>query len=382
TYRSRGRMALSLRMIVAGGGTGGHVFPGIALAEAFLFLCPDGAVSFVGTKEGLEARAVPDRGFPIDFVPSGQVRGKGIGALTGVLRMALGFPAAVAVLRRRRPDLVFGVGGYASVPVAVSAALLGIPLFLQEQNSVPGRSNRFLARRAVRVFAGFSAAAPFFPADRVAVTGNPVRPELVSAARKHAGKWPAEPPFVVLALGGSQGARAINHRVLGMARRAKREGAAIRFLLQTGMREIEAVARSVREEALPVDPFPFTDRIGDWYPRCHAVLMRAGALSIAEAALFGRPCVLVPYPFAADDHQAGNALEFCASGAGVWMPEGEATEEALWTALWNLGGDRVARERAGSAAVSFSRPFAAFDAVRAALRLSGNDSRGGGAPDV
>ena len=369
-------------MIVAGGGTGGHVFPGIALAEAFLLLCPGGAVSFVGTKEGLEARAVPARGFPIDFVPSGQVRGKGIGALTGVLRMALGFPAAVAVLRRRRPDLVFGVGGYASVPVALAAGLLRIPLFLQEQNSVPGRSNRFLARRAVRVFAGFSAAAPFFPADRVEVTGNPVRPEIVSAAREHAGSFPAETPLIVLALGGSQGARAINNRVLGMARRAKREGATIRFLLQTGTREHEAVARQVREEALPVDPFPFTDRIGEWLPRCHAVLMRAGALSIAEAALFGRPCVLVPYPFAADDHQAGNAREFCASGAGAWMPEGEATEEALWTALWSLGGDRAARERAGAAAVAFSRPFAAVDAVRAALRLSGNVFREGGEQDV
>ena len=186
----------------------------------------------------------------------------------------------------------------------------------------------------------------------------------------------------MLALGGSQGARAINTRVLGMARRAKREGTAIRFLLQTGAREHEEVARSAREEALPVEPFPFTDRIGDWFPRCHAVLMRAGALSIAEAALFGRPCVLVPYPFAADDHQAGNAREFCASGAGAWLPEGEATEDALWSTLWNLGGDRVARERAGAAAVSFSRPFAAVEAVRAALRLSGNVSGEGVAPNV
>ena len=375
-------MALPLRMIVAGGGTGGHVFPGIALAEAFLSLCPDGAVSFVGTREGLEARAVPARGFAIDFVPSGQVRGKGIGALPGALRMALGFPAAMAVLRRRRPDLVFGVGGYASVPVALSAALLGIPLFLQEQNSVPGRSNRYLARHAVRVFAGFSGAVPFFPPGRVEVTGNPVRPEIVAAALACGREGPPEAPFTVLALGGSQGARAINTRVLGMARRAKREGTAIRFLLQTGMREHEAVARSAREEALPVEPFSFTDRIGDWFPRCHAVLMRAGALSIAEAALFGRPSVLVPYPFAADDHQAGNAREFCVSGAGAWLPESEATEEALWSTLWSLGGDRVARERAGAAAVSFSRPGAAVDAIRAALRLSGNVSGEKGAPDV
>jgi UDP-N-acetylglucosamine--N-acetylmuramyl-(pentapeptide) pyrophosphoryl-undecaprenol N-acetylglucosamine transferase len=369
-------------MIVAGGGTGGHVFPGIALAEAFLSVCSGGAVSFVGTRDGLEARAVPARGFPIDFVPSGQVRGKGIGALPGAVRMALGLPAAMAVLRRRRPDLVVGVGGYASVPVALSAALLGVPLFLQEQNSVPGRSNRFLARRAVRVFAGFSGAVPFFPPGRTQVTGNPVRAEIVAAARERGRSFPPEAPFTVLALGGSQGARAINTRVLGMARRAKREGAAIRFLLQAGAREHEAVAQSAREEALPVETFAFTDRIGDWFQRCHAVMMRAGALSIAEAALFGRPCVLVPYPFAADDHQAGNAREFCASGGGEWLPEAEATEEALWSALWRLGGDPAARERAGAAAASFSRPDAASDAIRAALHLSGRIPGGGGAPDV
>lgn len=369
-------------MIVAGGGTGGHVFPGIALAEAFLSLCPGGTVSFVGTREGLEARAVPARGFPIDFVPSAQVRGKGIAALAGAVRMASGVPAAVAVLRRRRPDLVFGVGGYASVPVALSAAILRIPLFLQEQNSVPGRSNRFLARRAVRVFTGFSGAIPFFPRGRAEVTGNPVREEIVSAARSRGGEWPAESPLSVLALGGSQGARAINTRVLDMARKARREGAAIRFLLQTGTREHEAVARSVREEALPVDPFPFTDRIGELFPRCHVVLMRAGALSIAEAALFGRPCVLVPYPHAADDHQAGNAEEFCSPGAGRWLRESEATAERLWTLLWELGSDRAARERAGAAAVSFSRPGAAHDAIRTALRLSGAGNEGGGSRDV
>ncbi len=358
-------------MIVAGGGTGGHVFPGIALAEAFLSLCPGGAVSFVGTEEGLEARAVPARGLPIDFVPSGQVRGRGLRAVPGAARMARGMFDAVAVVRRRRPDLAFGVGGYASVPVAMAARLLGVPLFLQEQNSVPGRSNRLLARGAVRVFTGFSAAVPFFPPGRAEVTGNPVRAEIVAAAEGRRKSFPPETPFTVLALGGSQGARAINERVLGMARRAKREGREMRFLLQAGAREHGAVAETIRGEGLPVEAFPFTDRIGEMFPRCHAVLMRAGALSIAEAALFGRPCFLIPYPFAADGHQARNAEEFCAAGAGNWMPEGEATEGAVWDGLWRLGGDRETRERAAAAALSFARPHAALDAVRKALRLAG-----------
>jgi UDP-N-acetylglucosamine--N-acetylmuramyl-(pentapeptide) pyrophosphoryl-undecaprenol N-acetylglucosamine transferase len=358
-------------MIVAGGGTGGHVFPGIALAEAFLSLCPGGVVSFVGTEGGLEARAVPSRGFEIDFVPSGQVRGRGLRAVSGAGRMALGFCRALAVVRRRRPDLVFGVGGYASVPVALAASLLRVPLFLQEQNSVPGRSNRFLARRAVRVFAGFSGAARFFPRGKVEVTGNPVRAEIVAAARERRGSFPPEVPFTVLALGGSQGARAINSRVVGMARRAKREGREIRFLLQAGEKEHDAVSETVRSEGLPVEAFPFTERIGELFPRCHAVLMRAGAISIAEAALFGRPCVLIPYPHAADGHQARNAEEFQAAGAGAWLPEEKATEEAVWSALWAVGGDRNARERAGAAALAFARPEAAADAVRGALHLAG-----------
>jgi UDP-N-acetylglucosamine--N-acetylmuramyl-(pentapeptide) pyrophosphoryl-undecaprenol N-acetylglucosamine transferase len=296
--------------------------------------------------------------------------------------MAAGFPAGGAVLRRRRPDLVFGVGGYASVPVALSAALLGIPLFLQEQNSVPGRSNRYLAKRAVRVFAGFAGAVSFLPTGKAEVTGNPVRAEIVRAARERGGAFPPERPFTVLALGGSQGARAINRRVLAMARRAKQEGSDIRFLLQSGASEHGDVEAAVQCEELPVEAFPFTERIGEMFPRCHVVLMRAGALSIAEAALFGRPCVLVPYPYAADGHQEGNAREFCDAGAGVWMAETEATEEALWSSLWSLGGSVAAREKAAGAALSFARPDAATHIVRRALALSGLAPEGGGGRDV
>ncbi|MEW6720469.1 MAG: UDP-N-acetylglucosamine--N-acetylmuramyl-(pentapeptide) pyrophosphoryl-undecaprenol N-acetylglucosamine transferase [Thermodesulfobacteriota bacterium] len=362
---------MSLRMIVAGGGTGGHVFPGIALAEAFLSLVPGGTVTFVGTEGGLEARAVPARGFGIDFVPSGQVSGRGVRAVPGLVRIAAGVPAAVALLRRRRPDLVFGVGGYASAPVGAAAALLRIPLFLQEQNSVPGRVNRLLAKVAVRVFAGFEGAVRFFPRGKTEVTGNPVRTEIIAEARERAKEWPPEEPFTVLVLGGSRGARTINARVVEMARIGKRAGKEIRFLLQTGTEEHGAVSKTVRDEELRIEPFAFTERIGDLFPRCHAVLMRAGALSISEAALFGRPCVLLPYPYAADDHQAGNAREFCAAGAGTWMAEGEATAETLRASLWSLAGNREAREKARAASVSFSRPDAAFDAVRRALALSG-----------
>ena len=359
-------------MIVAGGGTGGHVFPGIALAEAFLSLCPDGVVTFVGTKEGLEARVVPERGFEIDFVPSGQVTGKGLRGVSGLLRIAAGFFRAAAVLRRRRPNLVFGVGGYACAPAAAAAILTRTPLFLQEQNSVPGRSNRLFARRAIRVFTGFEGANLHLPPGRTEWTGNPLRAEIVKAARERGGEWPPEEPFTVLAIGGSRGAKAINSLVLSMARAGKLEGKEIRFLLQTGEADFAGVEDAVRNEGLMVEAFAFTNRMGDMYPRCHAVLMRAGALSISEAALFGRPCVLVPFPYSADGHQTQNAREFCASGAGTWMEQADATPQVVREALWSLAGNRQAREKARAAALSFARPDAAVDAVRRALALCGS----------
>jgi UDP-N-acetylglucosamine--N-acetylmuramyl-(pentapeptide) pyrophosphoryl-undecaprenol N-acetylglucosamine transferase len=362
-------------LIIAGGGTGGHVYPGIALAEAFLAQCPGGSVSFVGTERGHEAKAVPARGFEIDFVPSGQIRGMGLEAVGGAVSMVKGMFAASSVLRRRRPDLVFGVGGYASVPVALMAAVSGVPLFLQEQNAVPGRSNRILARMARKVYAGFEGALAGFPAGRAEATGNPVRREIVAAAAACPSEVP--PPFTVLAIGGSQGARAINGRVLDMARSVRRDGLAMRFLLQTGTREYEAVTQSIAAEGLPVEAVAFTDRIDTLFARCHAVLMRAGALSIAEAALFGKPCVLIPYPFAADGHQEKNAAEFCAAGAGVWIREPEATPEKLLALFAGWENDPAAARSAAAGAVGFSRPDAAVSIIASALRAL--DARAGGA---
>lgn len=369
---------MSLTLIIAGGGTGGHVFPGIALAEAFLALVPGGSVSFVGTQGGLEARAVPARGYEIDFVPSGQVRGKGTGGLLGVARMVRGIASAFSVLRRRRPDLVFGVGGYASVPVSVAASLSGVPLFLQEQNAVPGRANRMLGRMARKIYAGFGGAASYFPPGRTEVSGNPVRREVV-AARDFGAAGRSDSRLTVFALGGSQGARAINALVLEMGRRVKEEGRAIDFVLQTGSGEFESTDTTVRKEGLPIEPFPFTDRIGEVFARSDAVLMRAGAISIAEASLFGKPCILIPYPHAADRHQEINAREFCAGGAGVWMRQEEASGERILSTLSSWAADPESRAAAGAAAARFSRPDAAAVIVRSALREIG---KGPGVPRV
>jgi UDP-N-acetylglucosamine--N-acetylmuramyl-(pentapeptide) pyrophosphoryl-undecaprenol N-acetylglucosamine transferase len=286
--------------------------------------------------------------------------------------MVKGIAAAFSVVRRRRPDLVFGVGGYASVPVSVAASATGVPLFLQEQNAVPGRANRMLGKVARRVYAGFRGAASYFPPGRTEIAGNPVRREVLDAwASGTAGR--PDTRFTVFALGGSQGARAVNSLVLGMGRRVKEEGLPIAFVLQTGTGEFESTKTIIREEGLPIDPFPFTDRIGEVFARCDAVLMRAGALSIAEASLFGKPCILIPYPHSADRHQEENAREFCAGGAGVWMPQAEATAERVLSTVSSWVVDPGGRAAAGEAAARFSRPGAAERIVRSALREIGKD---------
>lgn len=285
-------------------------------------------------------------------------------------RMVTGVAVSFSVLRRRRPDLVFGVGGYASVPVSVAAVVRGIPLFLQEQNAVPGRANRMLGRMARKVYAGFQGAAGYFPPGRTEFSGNPVRREIL-AARGGGPPGRSDSGFRVFALGGSQGARAINALVLEMGRRVKREGRAMTFALQTGAGEFEPVEKAVREEGLPIEPFPFTERIGESFERCDAVLMRAGALSIAEASLFGKPCILIPYPYAADRHQERNAREFCAGGAGVWMRQEEATGDRLLETLAAWAADAGLRAAAGAAAEAFSRPGAAEGIVRSALGVIG-----------
>lgn len=351
-------------MTIAGGGTGGHVFPAIAVADALKAAAPGLDVSFVGTEGGFEATAVPAAGYAFDVVPSGAVVGRGAGAVGGLWKMARGFFRAVSILNAKRPEAVIGVGGYASVPVALAAAFLRIPLYLQEQNSVPGRSNRFLARFADRVFVGFEAAAATFGAKAV-VTGNPVRSRLVAQASEAHSPAPP-PPLVVLALGGSQGARAINRLVVAMAREAKAKGTAVRFILQTGSLDFEDVEREVRAESLPVEPFRFSDDVGALFSSAHVAVMRAGALSVSEAAIFGMPCVLIPYPFAADGHQDKNAAAYEECGAGVRIAESDATAPGVLAALFALGADQVRHKAARTAALRFARPNAAA-AVAAAI---------------
>jgi UDP-N-acetylglucosamine--N-acetylmuramyl-(pentapeptide) pyrophosphoryl-undecaprenol N-acetylglucosamine transferase len=339
-------------VVVAGGGTGGHLFPGIALAET---LAARGVrVTFVGTAAGIEVRAVPAAGFPLRLIPGAQVRGGGIGrAVRGIGATALGVLRARALLRELGPDLVVGVGGYASVATVVAARLGGTPIVLLEQNTVPGVASRTLGRLAGRVCVGFEEAARFFPAGRAVHTGNPVRAAVLRAAPT----GHATPGLLVF--GGSQGARRLNDAILAAAERLKPLAGGLRIRHQTGTPDHDRAVGGWARLGIAAQVDAFVTDMGAAYADADLVVARAGAMSCAEITARGLPAILVPYPHAADDHQRHNAEALVRAGAAILIPDGELDGERLSAALRPLLDDASARKRMASAARLAGRPDAA-----------------------
>jgi UDP-N-acetylglucosamine--N-acetylmuramyl-(pentapeptide) pyrophosphoryl-undecaprenol N-acetylglucosamine transferase len=339
-------------VVVAGGGTGGHLFPGIALAEA---LAARGArVTFVGTSAGIEVRAVPAAGFPLRVIPGAQVRGGGVArAAHGLGATALGVLRARRLLGELRPDLVVGVGGYASVAMVVAARLGRIPILLLEQNTVPGVASRTLGRLAGRVCLGFAEAASHFPAGRSVHTGNPVRAAVLSTpATSH-------PTPGLLAFGGSQGARHLNDALLDAGARMGALLGSLRVRHQTGAADHERVVAGWAALGIPARVDVFVTDMGAAYADADLVVARAGAMSCAEITARGLPAILVPYPYAADDHQRHNAEVLERAGAACMILDRDLDGARLATALRPLLEDAGRRARMASASRSVGRPDAA-----------------------
>lgn len=360
------------RVLIAGGGTGGHLFPGLAVADA---LRARGAqVSFVGTRRGLEARVVPQHGYALDFVDVVGLKGKGARALRDVLRLPGALLATLALLRRLRPDVVVGVGGYASGPVVLAAALRGLPTAVLEQNSVPGVTNRLLGRVVRQVFTAFPEAAAYFPRGKLRLLGNPIRQALAAAA---GGPRPAERPPGLLVLGGSQGARAVNDLVTEAVAALVRAGQAPpRILHQTGRDDEEPVR--ARYAALSLGPpqvtvKAFVDDMAAAYAECDLCVGRAGATTLAEIAALGLPSILIPFPHAADDHQTRNARYLEAEGAALVLTQAEAAQRpgALAELLGGLLRDPAARETMAARSRRLGHPEAAQAVCAAILALCG-----------
>jgi UDP-N-acetylglucosamine--N-acetylmuramyl-(pentapeptide) pyrophosphoryl-undecaprenol N-acetylglucosamine transferase len=356
------------RVVIAGGGTGGHLFPGIAIARELLARRPDATVSFAGTARGIESRVVPREGFPLDLLRSAALKGRSfVDAVRGMALLPLSAADAWRILSRRTPDLVIGVGGYSSGPVVLLAALRGVPTLLAEQNAVPGLTNRLLGRVVSAAAVTFDSTVSFF-GRRGFVAGNPVRPEFFdeALAPDRPGAETRRPR--VLIFGGSQGAHAINMAMVEAAPGLAADGR-LDITHQTGDRDVELVRRAYRDAGLAARVEPFLVAMDREMKQADVIVSRAGSTSIAELTAVGRAAILIPLPTAADDHQTKNAEVLVRAGAAELLAQKDLTGARLADRIRELAADPVRRAALAAAARTLARPDAARVIVDRALEL-------------
>ncbi|WP_257263069.1 undecaprenyldiphospho-muramoylpentapeptide beta-N-acetylglucosaminyltransferase [Endozoicomonas sp. ONNA2] len=363
------------KVMIMAGGTGGHIFPGLATAKG---LIRQGyRVHWLGTPGSMEAELVPGHGIDISYIPVTGLRGKGVGfLLQAPWRLAVSLFKAVRVLREHRPVCVVGMGGYVTGPGGVAARLLGMPLVVHEQNAVAGLTNKLLARIATRVleafpgtFAGLSSGI----ARKVLLTGNPVRPEIVAvpAHRPHT-------PLRLLVVGGSRGALAINQMIPRVVQRFRDQssdqgGDRIEVWHQTGKATFKQCRADYRQLGVSGRVEPFIDDMAQAYEWADLVLCRSGALTIAELAAAGKPGILVPFPFAVDDHQTVNGRYLVDRGAALMVQQKDLDVDGLTTMILGLADNPEQLERMALSARAASLPQATDDVVRLCLEAAGKE---------
>jgi UDP-N-acetylglucosamine--N-acetylmuramyl-(pentapeptide) pyrophosphoryl-undecaprenol N-acetylglucosamine transferase len=346
--------------LIAGGGTGGHLYPGIALARELKRRDPATEVSFVGTESGIEPRVVPREGFELDLIHVAGLKGKNsVERAIGLGLLPLAAIDAWRVLSKRRPDIVVGVGGYSSGPMVALGALFGYPTMLLEQNALPGITNRLLARVVGAAAVNFETALEFFPRTGF-VAGNPVRPEFFPAPNEEANDRFKQPRDAarVLIFGGSQGAHAINMAMVEAAPRLAASGVRLAITHQTGERDLDVVRDAYQRAGVQARVEAFIYQIDREMKAADVVVCRAGATTLAELAASGTPAILVPLPTAADDHQSKNAEVFAKAGAAVVIAQ-RHLNAVLPDVIKTVISDVDARRRMSEAARTLARPDAA-----------------------
>jgi len=353
-----------MRLLVAGGGTGGHLFPGIAVAEEFLSRDTANEVLFVGTERGVEARLLPQLGYRLELIAAAGVRGKSLlGQLKGLAGFMYGYSQSRQILKEFQPDLVLGVGGYASAPVVLAARGLLIPRFIHEQNAIPGMTNKLLSRIAGQSFISLEESRKFFPKETTLLTGNPLRRQIL----EQVGLQDPEPrapspesPFHLLVFGGSLGAHSINMTLAAAAPLLAQMGRMLTITHQTGEKDCVELAAAYRAAGLHATVVPFIDNMAAAYRAADLIVCRAGATTIAEVTACGKPCVFIPFPHAVDDHQRKNAEALLKCSAGFMLLERELSAESLAAQIAALVADPVLLRDTGVNA----RAVARIDAAR------------------
>ena len=358
-----------MKMLLAGGGTGGHLFPAVAIAEQLLRQDEASEVRFVGTAKGLEAKLLPKLGLALEIIDMVGLVGRGFGGAVQLLpKLMRSLRQSLNILQRFKPDIVVGVGGYASFPVLVAARLKGVPFILHEQNAKPGLSNRVLARFARRVCLSIPDSGSRLPQRKLVVTGNPLRQGVaeISSTLPSAGN--------ILVFGGSRGAHAINELLVASMPLLRKKGVESSFVHQTGEADARQVAEAYRNSGeTNVEVSPFIEDMANAYRSAQLVVCRAGATTIAELCACGRPALMIPFPYAAADHQTANAAAMVAAGAARMLAQADLTPEKLAGAISELWHDREALQQMAVAARSLGRKDAAERVVAVCLQVLSED---------
>ncbi len=353
-----------MRTIVAGGGTGGHVIPALAIAQE-LRARYDARVVFVGTARGIENRLVPAAGFDLHLIEVGGLNRVDFDTRwKTVLDLPRAVMASAKLIREFRPDVMIGVGGYASGPAMLAAAMLNVPTVAFEPNVVPGFANRMVAPMVRAAAVHFEKTCHYF--RNCHVTGVPVRREFFAVARR-----PMDSRPTLLVFGGSQGATAINCAVLESLTRLMEAVPSIYVIHQTGERDYPEAQIAYLQAGLAAEVSPFIDDMPDAFARADLVLCRSGASTVAEIAAAGKPAIFVPLPTAADDHQRHNAAALAGGGAARLLPQAELTAERLVTEVASLLCDRAGLARMSEVARGFAHPDAAAKIASLAARVAG-----------
>jgi len=361
-------MAAGLRVLVTGGGTGGHIFPALAIAGELQRQHPGMEIRFAGSRYGMERRIVPGRGFRLHLLHIRGLRGKGpLDTLRGLLLVPLALAEALLLLLSYRPQALVGVGGYASFPVALAGRLFGRPLLVQEQNWAPGFANRLLGRLARRVAVSFPESAAAFGAGKAVLTGNPVRPEFTEI------EPPARSgPPGLLVFGGSRGARAINEAVCEALPLLAASGVELRIRHQTGVEDEGWVRETYHRTGVEAEVSAFIEEMPQAMADCSLALCRSGASTVAELAAAGRPAIFVPFPQATGGHQLQNAEAMARSGAGLVLEQQTLTAQTLGETLIGLLANRERLERMAGSARQLARPDAAQRIAALVMEMIGD----------
>ena len=358
----------NLRIAFAGGGTGGHIFPGIALAQEFQKRDPMTEVLFFGTRRGLDTKLIPDYGYQLKLISAEALKGK---TAWEQLRSLSRIPGAVLSsfihLSNFRPDLVIGLGGYSSGPVLLAAFLRRIPIVILEPNSIPGLANRILGVFARRVFISYSQAERYFNRRRVVLSGNPLRPELVPPSLPESGGSGGD--FHLMILGGSQGSRRINTSVVEGLEHLSRGIPKLKIVHQTGVADRDLIQHAYQQAGFPARVTSFIQDMSAAYAEADLVIARAGATTLSELTVWGRPAILIPYPHSANQHQRENARAMVENGAAVTLEDSELSGEYLARVIVELYRDRERRLAMGKKSREMARPRAREEVVTQCMEL-------------